>query len=88
MPIDRKLLEILCCPVTKRPVLPLSPDKLQRLNSLIEADELQYADGSKIDGPLKEALITDNSTTIYRIEDGIPVMLEDESIGVQGLTGF
>jgi len=88
MPIDRKLLEILCCPVTKRAVIPLSKDKLQRLNRLIAAEDLQYADGSTIKGPLKEALITDNSTTIYRIEDGIPVMLEDESIRVQGLEGF
>ncbi len=88
MPIDRKLLEILCCPVTKRPVLPLSKDKLKRLNSLIENNELVYADGTTIDGPLKEALITDNSTTVYRIEDGIPVMLEDESIRVQGIEGF
>ena len=88
MPLDRKLLEILCCPVTKRPVLPLSKDKLKRLNSLIANNELQYADGTTIDGPLRDALITDNSTTVYRIEDGIPVMLEDESIRVQGIEGF
>ncbi|HED14864.1 MAG TPA: Trm112 family protein [Gammaproteobacteria bacterium] len=86
--MDRKLLEILCCPVTRRPLLPLSKDKLKRLNALIADDRLQYADGSKIAGPLQEALITDNSTTVYRIEDGIPVMLEDESIRVQDLEGF
>ncbi|TNF91605.1 MAG: Trm112 family protein, partial [Gammaproteobacteria bacterium] len=45
MPIDGKLLEILCCPVTKSPVNRLSADKMGRLNALIENGEVHYVDG-------------------------------------------
>ncbi len=80
MSVDRNVLEILCCPVTKIPVKMLGPDKLGDLNKRIEAGEVRYADGSNVDKTLDEALITANETTIYRVDDGIPVMLEELGI--------
>lgn len=88
MPIDRKLLEILRCPVTKQPVLPLSRDKLDKLNALIANGEVHYVDGSKVDHPLQEGLITENGRTVYRVDDSIPVMLEDQSIATEQLSEF
>jgi uncharacterized protein YbaR (Trm112 family) len=35
-----------------------------------------------------EALITTDRKVIYRIEDGIPVMLPEEGIGTLQLTAF
>ncbi len=86
--MDRKLLEILCCPVTRIPVRLLSPAKLKRLNQRIEAGEVRYADGSPVEAPLEEALVTENGTTIYRVDDGIPVMLEERGIPVSQLDEF
>jgi len=80
MPIDKKLLDILCCPVTKVPVKTLPTATLKVLNERITAGEVKRASGETVDSPLEEALITENGTTIYRIDAGIPVMLEDEGI--------
>ena len=88
MPVDPKLLEILRCPVTKQTVKLLPKQKLKALNTAIKSGDITYVDGSKIDEPLAEALITDNGRTVYRVDDGIPVMLEDMSIGTEQLIDF
>ncbi|MDH3378636.1 MAG: Trm112 family protein [Gammaproteobacteria bacterium] len=88
MSVDPKLLEILRCPVTKQTVRLLSKDKLTVLNAAIAGGDVSYIDGSKIEAPLDEALITDNGRTVYRVDDGIPVMLEDMGIGTEQLTDF
>ena len=80
MPVDPKLLEILRCPVTKQQVFPLTEQQLTAINLAIAADNLLHADGSAIDKPLVEGLVTENKNRVYRIEQDIPVMLEDESI--------
>ena len=88
MPIDRKLLEILRCPVTKQQVFPLTKQQLTAINQAIAAGDLAHADGSTIDSPLEEGLVTENKNRVYRIEQDIPVMLEDESILTDQVEGF
>jgi uncharacterized protein YbaR (Trm112 family) len=85
MSIDGKLLEILCCPVTKSPVNRLSAEKLGRLNELIKNGEIHYVDGSAVETPLQEGLITESNKTIYRVDDGIPVMLAEQGINTDQL---
>ena len=80
MPISQDLLEILCCPRTKVPVQMASADQLARLNERIQAEGVKYYDGSNVDKPLEEGLITEDGETTYRIDDGIPVMLVDQGI--------
>lgn len=80
MTIDRKLLEILVCPVTKQPLSALPQARLDALNRLIAQGKLQTAQGEPVAEPLQQALITQNGTTVYRITDNIPVMLEEEGI--------
>lgn len=80
MPISQDLLEILCCPETKVPVEMLAADKLAKLNQHIESGAVAYKDGSKVDKPLTEGLITEDNQTIYRIDEDIPVMLIDQAI--------
>jgi len=85
MPLDRKLLDILCCPVTKIPVRPLRRDELARLNEAIHAGELRNMDDSPVTEPLAEGLVTRNGERVYPVEDGIPVMLEERGIPVRQL---
>ncbi len=80
MSMDRKLLDILCCPVSKRPVQPLPDKELERLNQLIQEGRVRYMDDSEVEAPLEQALITDNGSRIYRVDDGIPVMLEERGL--------
>jgi len=50
------------------------------MNEAIRGGDVKHADGSPVENELAEALITATGTTIYPVEDGIPLMLEDRSI--------
>ncbi len=84
----RKLLAILCCPATKVPVKLLPRARLEMLNGYIREGEVTYVDGSLVKETLSEALITENETTIYRVDDDIPVMLEERGIATVQFTHF
>jgi uncharacterized protein YbaR (Trm112 family) len=88
MPIDGKLLEILCCPVSKTPLQRLEPGRLDRLNEAIRAGEVQYVGGEAVESPLAEALITEDSKVVYPVEDGIPILLAEKGIGTVQLNGL
>ncbi|MDE1893011.1 MAG: hypothetical protein KGM46_01670 [Pseudomonadota bacterium] len=78
--MDKRLLDILCCPVSKTPVRPLGRHELQALNAAIAAGKACSVAGAAWGKPIDEALITIDGKVIYRIEDGIPVMLPEEGI--------
>jgi uncharacterized protein YbaR (Trm112 family) len=86
VPISQELLEILCCPVTKSPVKPLPEESLSKLNTLISQGAIKDVEGNSVDKPVEEAIITEDSKTIYRIEDGIPVMLTGMGIPAEQLS--
>ena len=78
--MDKKLLDILCCPISKQSLLPLSAARLQVLNEAIAQSRIRQQDGNVLETPLKQALISSEQKWIYRIDDGIPVLLSDEAI--------
>ena len=80
MTINRKLLEILVCPVTKQPVSMLNQAQLDKVNEVIKQGKLHTLDGTMLDAPLRQALITQNGNTLYQVDGDIPVMLEEQSI--------
>ena len=88
MPVDGKLLEILCCPVSKTPLTILSPQKLEKLNKAITSGDALYIDGAKVSEPLQEGLITQDSNVIYAVQDDIPVLLEEKGIGTTQFQDF
>lgn len=88
MGIDKRLLEILCCPVTHTPVRPASRAQLEELNRRIGAGGVLTVSGTAVGTPLDDALITVDNKVLYRIEDGIPVMLPDEGIGTTQFENF
>lgn len=88
MSIDGKLLEILCCPVSKTPLMRLPASKLEKLNRTISAGSVQYVDGAMVEDVLKEALVTEDSKVIYPVVDDIPLLLEEKGIGTTQLTDF
>ncbi len=85
MPIDGKLLEILCCPVSKTPLIRLSGERLEKLNIAISAGEIQTVDGEDVKLTLNEALITEDLKVMYPVIDNIPILLEEKGIGTTQL---
>ena len=86
--MDKRLLDILCCPVSKTPVRAVSKHELDALNDAIAAGKVDSVAGVGIRERVTEALITTDRKVIYRVEDGIPVMLPEEGIGTAQLTTF
>lgn len=86
--MDKRLLDILCCPATKQPVAPLSAAQLSAINRGIERRAVQAADGAALEQPLAAGLITRDGRTVYRIDDGIPVMLVDQAVPTAQIEGF
>lgn len=85
--MDKKLLSILCCPVTHKGLSLARPDLLTSVNTAIDAGTLVNHDGVKLAENLTEALVTDDGKILYPINDGIPVLLEGESITLDQLQG-
>ena len=88
MSVDPKLLEILVCPITKVSVRMLGKQKLAALNQAIAEGGVKHMDGAVVDAPLDEALVTSDGRTVYRVDDGIPVMLEDLAIPTEQLADW
>ncbi|MCE5233109.1 MAG: Trm112 family protein [Mizugakiibacter sp.] len=86
--MDKHLLDILCCPVSKAPVRPLNRAELDALNRAIDAGGVDTVAGARVPAPLRAGLITTDGKVIYRVEDDIPVMLPEEGIGTTQLSGF
>ena len=86
--MDRKLLDILACPATRQPLALLDRAGIDALNRAIEAGQVRRADDSAQSEPLREALVTRDHKLVYRIDDGIPVLLADEAIATGQVAGF
>lgn len=80
MAVSKDLVDILCCPVTKVPVRLMSAGELESLNQAIGGGTVKHADGSTVDTPLEEALITEDGVSIYKVLESIPIMLKDQAI--------
>ncbi|KFN51141.1 Trm112 family protein [Arenimonas composti] len=78
--MDRKLLDLLCCPATRQPLALLTADELAAVNRGIAAGGISRIDGTAQQGALDAGLITRDRRTIYRVDDGIPVLLVDEGL--------
>ena len=77
--MDRKLLDLLVSPDTRQPLAQLESAGLDALNRAIGAGGVTRADGSAQAQPLREALVTRDRKQVFRVEDGIPVLLVDEA---------
>ncbi len=83
--MNKRLLSILCCPVTHKGLSLARPELLKKINTAIGEGSLVNRDGAELSVTLDEALITDDGKIMYPVNDGIPVLLEGESVGLNQL---
>lgn len=86
--MDRKLLDLLVCPATRQPLALLDKPGLEALNRAIAAGSVKRVDDTAQTEAVREALITRDRKTLYRIDDGIPVLLIEEGIPVAVVEGL
>ena len=86
--MDKRLLDILCCPISKSPLRLLQRNELQQVNQAIAADSVETVAGTRVNDILVAGLITADGKVIYRIDDDIPVLLPEEGIGTIQLKDF
>jgi uncharacterized protein YbaR (Trm112 family) len=86
--MDKRLLDILCDPVSKTPLKVLSRQQLEALNAAIRSNEVQTTDGRPVSSELAAGLIGIDGKVVYRVDDGIPILLADEGIGTTQLREF
>ncbi|NYZ63723.1 Trm112 family protein [Luteimonas deserti] len=86
--MDRKLLDILVCPASRQPLALLDRAGLDALNSAIAAGEVRREDGAAQAEPLGEALVTHDRKRVYRVDDGIPVLLVEDGIATGQVADF
>jgi uncharacterized protein YbaR (Trm112 family) len=82
MPVDPDLIAILICPETRQPVALATPAQLAKLNEAIRAGNAYNRAGVRLEKELAEALVRQDGRVLYPVEDGIPVMLVEESIAL------
>ncbi len=80
MSVSEELLEILVCPETKQPIARASEEVLRKLAQDIEAGKVRNRGGEKVTQPITEGLVREDGKVLYPVDDGIPVMLIEESI--------
>jgi uncharacterized protein YbaR (Trm112 family) len=86
--MDRKLIDLLCSPDTRQPLSLLDARGLDALNRAIGAGGVVKADGSTQAQPLREALLTRDRKQVFRVDDGIPVLLAEEAIATAQIADF
>ena len=85
MTMDKRLLSILRCPVTHKGLSLARSAMLKEVNAAIDSGKLSNQDGHVLAEPISEALVTDDGRVLYPIANGIPVLLEGESVNMEQL---
>ena len=85
MEIDQKLLEIICCPETRQDLKMAEDSLIEKLNRLIENEELLNRIKQPVKNRLDGGLIREDGKYLYPIVEEIPILLIDEAIPLESL---
>ena len=85
--LDRALLDIVCCPVTRSPLELLPERELAEFNRRIAAGRVKSRADTLVAAPLEQALVTRAGKLVYPVRDGIALLLEDEAMSLTQLEG-
>ena len=83
--MNEKILKLICCPSSKKQLKILNAESLDDLNQAISAGLIKNNQGKILKDKIDQALITEDYELAYIVRDGIPVLLENESIKMNQL---
>lgn len=79
-------LPFLRCPTTGQQLKAMEKEELEKLNVSIALKKIFTQEGTPVEEPLNEALVTTDGSFVYRIVDGyIAAMLPEQGISTRGI---
>ena len=85
--ISKQLLDILVCPDNQSSLRLADEALLAKLNAAIAGRWLRNRAGHTLEKPLDGGLVREDGQRLYPIIDGIPVLLVDEAIELEQVSG-
>jgi uncharacterized protein YbaR (Trm112 family) len=83
--VDPLLLEILVCPDSRQAVREAPAALVARVNGAIARGRLTSRGGETVRDAIEGGLVREDGAWLYPVRDGIPIMLIDEAIPLEGL---
>src|SRR5688500_3770664 len=83
--VDPQLLEILVCPDTRQAVREAARALRDRVNTAIGEGRLVKRGGETVREPIEGGLVREDGAWLYPVREGIPIMLLDEALPLEGL---
>lgn len=84
--MDKELLELLRDPENPNiKLMPSSEELLKKVNEAIKEGRVKNKKGDKIENAFDELLITENNKKAYPVKQGIPILLIEQAIELQGV---
>ncbi|MFP5264728.1 MAG: class I SAM-dependent methyltransferase [Blastocatellia bacterium] len=78
--MNQHLTQMLRCPITKNSLTELSAEEVKEANSRITKGDLLHFDGTLVTREIRSALISSDGQYVYRVEDGVFVLLQNLAI--------
>lgn len=83
--MDKELLDILCCPETRQDLRLAGTEELRELNLAIGRGAVRDARGRPVAEVVEDALVRVDGIRAYPVRGGIPVLLVDEALVLEGI---
>jgi uncharacterized protein YbaR (Trm112 family) len=83
--MDKELLDILCCPETRQDLRLAGIEELRELNLAIGRGVVRDVQGRPVAEVVEDALVRADGIRAYPVRGGIPVLLVDEALVLEGI---